>query len=87
VLDGCRINLFKIFSFYNKELTLVVKHPQFVNSLPWDMRVDVFYIFMLKSKGLILKKNTGCWNLMLENSGIILVSLLKQDRNHLFTLM
>ena len=56
------------------------------NNLITKMRVDVFSIFLLRSKGLILKKNTGYQSLMLENSGIVLVSLLKGlklNRNHL----
>ena len=55
-----------------------------------EMRVDVLRIFMLRSRGLILKKNAGCRSLVSENNGIVLVSLskgLELDRNHLSALM
>ena len=55
-----------------------------------EMRVDTLCIFIVRPRGLILKKNAGYWSLVSENSGVILVSLskgLELDRNHLSALM
>ena len=38
MLNGCRINLVKILFAQDGKFTLVVRHSQFVDSLPWDIK-------------------------------------------------